>query len=659
MGSSHACEECSQRCIIIHQGRKDPSPIVTSFFKPMLGDHFSRRLFIPPKFAQSIASLDNQVIDLEDTKGQRWEVKLAEVDGSLAISKGWNRFVIDHSIKLGDVLIFSYVSETHFVVQIYEPSGCEKLIFSGKTPINFDNNTNKSGGKRVKGKGSVGDASRSKRNSSSSKFPGETAGNCSVHEQGSNSTIHSKFDAEILERRKNANDTANANMAAEMASGYHKEKTLQPAPSVECSEVPFYMFDRGAVDRQGTSTSPLFDLSNFETPIKKSGTYAAEKAAPVVLEKETSPRPLTDHKMEEQNHVFNEEAVGKKRGISGISGDIPSADSVYDLEMPEVNCNSKIQDEVQVCADAAEKKKARGHQLVGSPLSLEDHEVREKYHVIDEIPGKSGENNVPPIDIPAAEVHDSECDSEMPERNYNAENENEAADELSGFCENEMGKLKIANTASKKSLLMDKCNALVPNEVALLADHSPQKSSRRVTRSSSSLPPGPGKNPVTMGVKDHQTGKISKAVEKEREKKLKEKQGSPVTIVKPEPEEFEYEACIPLKEENIDYDLPMSPDAANFSTSAPAETQTYLELAVDLPSFSVRGKKASGKSIVVLRDSAMKRWPVVYHERSSFRVLASGWKALAEANNIQKGDTCLISVENASESLLRLEINRK
>ncbi|MCL7049447.1 hypothetical protein MKW94_002629 [Papaver nudicaule] len=630
MGSSHACEDCSQRCVIIHQGRKDPSPIVTSFFKPMLGDHFSRRLFIPPKFAQSIAPLDNQVIDLEDAKGQRWDVKLEEVDGSLAVSKGWNRFVIDHSIKLGDILIFSYVSETHFVVQIYDSSSCEKLSFSGKTPNKFNNNTNftntnKSEGKRVEGKGSLGDASRGKRNSSSSKFLGETAGNCSVHEQGSNSTIHSKFDAEILERRKNGNDTANANMAAEMASGYHKEKTLQPAPSVECSEVPFYMFDRGAIDRQGTSTSPLFDLSNFETPIKKSGIYAAEKAAPVVLEKETSPRPLTDHTMEAQNHVFNEEAVSKKRGISGIS----------DLEMPEVNCNSKIQDEVQVCADATEKKKARGRQLVGSPLSLEDHEMREQYRVIDEIPGKSGENNVPPIDIHAAKVHAADEHS-----GYCSVIKQPLSTPAVGFCENEMGNLKISNAAS---------NAL---------EHSPQKSSRRVTRSSSSLPPGPGKILVIMG-KDHQTGKVPKAVEKEREKKLKEKQGSPITIVKPEPEEFEYEACISLSTENSDYDFPVSPDAADFSTSAPAETQTYLELAVDLPSFSVRGKKASGKSIVVLIDSAMKKWPVVYHERSSFRVLACGWKALAEANNIQKGDTCLISVENASESLLRLEIDRK
>ncbi|KAI3844154.1 hypothetical protein MKW92_032048, partial [Papaver armeniacum] len=78
-----------------------------------------------------------------------------------------------------------------------------------------------------------------------------------------------------------------------------------------------------------------------------------------------------------------------------------------------------------------------------------------------------------------------------------------------------------------------------------------------------------------------------------------------------------------------------------------------------LPWFAVRGRKPSRKRIVVLRDSAMRKWPVVYQERFSFRVLASGWKALAEANNLQKGDICLMSVENASEGLYQLEIKRK
>ncbi|KAI3966168.1 hypothetical protein MKW92_025558, partial [Papaver armeniacum] len=638
--------------------------------------------FIPLVYARSIATLENQLIILEDAKGEQWKVKLAKVEG--------------------------YLADTYFEVQIFESTGCEKLSFSAKTTnkftnTNFNNNTNcattnNSEGKRVKGKGSFGDASRDTNSSSSKKFPAVTAGNCSVHEQGSNSTTHSRFDDEIRERRKSEDDTANVKMATERASDNHKEKTLQPATQVECTEVPFYMFDRGS-DRQGTSTSPLFDLSNFEAPITKSGTDGAGKTAPVALQKQKSPHPSTDHEMEEQNHVFDEEIVSKNRGNSGFSVDIPIIevpnsvndlkykvpvladateemlalvdipsvevpDGVYDLQIREGNCNSKNENEVQVYADATEESQARVLELGGSPLSLEGHEMREQYHVVYEKPGKIGENNVPLIDIPAVAVHDGIHDFEMPERNYNAENEDKiplAADELSGycnvikqplstpavgFCESEMGNLIISNAASfKRPLLVDELNAVV-------------------TRFSSSLPHGPSKNLVTMEVKDHQTGmfffskllKVYEVVEKEREKKLKEKQGRRTTFVKAEPEEFEYKACIAVKTENIS---PPSPDAVDFSTSAPAETESYLELAVDLPSFAVRGRKPSGKKIVVLRDSAMRKWPVAYQERSSFRVLASGWKALAESNNLQKGDICLMSVENASEGLLQLEIKRK
>ncbi|KAI3899050.1 hypothetical protein MKW92_027545 [Papaver armeniacum] len=467
--------------------------------------------------------------------------------------------------------------------------------------------------------------------------------NCSVHEQGSNSTIHSRFDDEMRERRKSANGTANVKMAAEKASDNHnKEKTLQPATQVECTEVPFYMFDRGS-DKQGTSTSPLFDLSNFETPITKSGMDAAQKTAPVALEKATSSHPSNrprDGRTEpcRNFYVENQDKVP-------VLAD-PTEEMLALVDIPSGNCNSKNQDEVQVYADATEESE-------GLVLELDGLEMREQYHVVDVKPGKNGENNVPPVDIPALEVHDSAHDFEMPERKDNAENEDKiplAADELSGycklqchqttpstpavgFCESERENLKISNAASfKEPILVDELKQVSPilvdelnavgkfPDVVLLGDHLPQESSRRVTRFSSSLPPGSSKNPVAMEVKDHQTGRHT-------------------IFVKAEPEEFEYEACTAVKTENIDYNSP--------------------ELAVDLPWFAVRGRKPSAKRIVVFRDSAMRKWPVVYQERFSFRVLASGWKALAEANNLQKGDICLMSVENASKGLLQLEIKRK
>ncbi|KAI3976900.1 hypothetical protein MKX01_008758 [Papaver californicum] len=149
----------------------------------------------------------------------------------------------------------------------------------------------------------------------------------------------------------------------------------------------------------------------------------------------------------------------------------------------------------------------------------------------------------------------------MPVRIYNAENEDIIpleADELSGYCN------VIKQPISTPHM---------PDVVILLGDHHSQESSRRVTRLSSLLPPGPSKNLVTMKVKDHQTGKVSEVVEKEREKNLKEKQGRHKILVKAEPEEYEYEACIAVKTENIDYDSPPSPHAVDFSTSDHVETQ--------------------------------------------------------------------------------------
>ena len=36
----------------------------------------------------------------------------------------------------------------------------------------------------------------------------------------------------------------------------------------------------------------------------------------------------------------------------------------------------------------------------------------------------------------------------------------------------------------------------------------------------------------------------------------------------------------------------------------------------------------------------MRLWPVLYHERSGFKILTNGWKSFRKANNIQPGDEC-------------------
>jgi len=55
----------------------------------------------------------------------------------------------------------------------------------------------------------------------------------------------------------------------------------------------------------------------------------------------------------------------------------------------------------------------------------------------------------------------------------------------------------------------------------------------------------------------------------------------------------------------------------------------------------------------------MRLWPVLYHERSCFRVLTNGWEAFSQANSIQPGDECVFGVESDSEGIYGVHIARR
>ncbi|KAJ4973737.1 hypothetical protein NE237_006911 [Protea cynaroides] len=125
------CRECTKKCLSIH-GKRDTSLTTTSFFKVLIGDRFSEVLFIPPKFARTLSSVVGKKTYLEDSTGRCWSVKLATVDGLVAFGQGWDKFASDHILEAGHFLVFTYIFGSHFVVQIYDRSGCEKLQFSHK-----------------------------------------------------------------------------------------------------------------------------------------------------------------------------------------------------------------------------------------------------------------------------------------------------------------------------------------------------------------------------------------------------------------------------------------------------------------------------------------------------------------------------------------------
>ncbi|KAM3248045.1 B3 domain-containing protein [Capsicum annuum] len=154
---NEACDMCTRTCMLIH-GHRDPSPIVSSFFKVMIDKRFSKVLnwceifgilmitrcsmynsntsngvYFPPRFARLVSHLTDQETYLEDSSGQRWRVGICNHKGSLAIRQGWRTFSSEHGLKMGDFLVFHYIRGQHFVVQIYGTSGCEKINFYNDT----------------------------------------------------------------------------------------------------------------------------------------------------------------------------------------------------------------------------------------------------------------------------------------------------------------------------------------------------------------------------------------------------------------------------------------------------------------------------------------------------------------------------------------------
>lgn len=90
--------------------------------------------YLPPEFARTVKHLANQETQIEDSSGLRWFVTLSYVKGSLAFQKGWHKFFLDHGMEEGQFLVFNYIKGSHFVVQIFGKSACERINFNNGMP---------------------------------------------------------------------------------------------------------------------------------------------------------------------------------------------------------------------------------------------------------------------------------------------------------------------------------------------------------------------------------------------------------------------------------------------------------------------------------------------------------------------------------------------
>ncbi|KAB1217296.1 hypothetical protein CJ030_MR4G021025 [Morella rubra] len=254
-----ACAECTKQCVLIHGKKKNSSLVVNSFFKVMIGDGFSKVLFLPPKFAATVSSLVNQKTFLEDSSGQQWRITISNLDGSLAFEQGWSSFVEDHGLKVGDFLVFNYILESGFVVKIFNATGCEKLDFS--------ENTNACRRTRFNG------------NSTGRHHQCCKTDEGSMNKQSSSTSIVSASDAEIGQSQselKNVEETVK--VPENIFKNENSSGMTTHVSKPEYMEEPYFLINRDLGDKQGDDRSPLFDLFSLEMANNSSGANVANKA---------------------------------------------------------------------------------------------------------------------------------------------------------------------------------------------------------------------------------------------------------------------------------------------------------------------------------------------------------------------------------------------
>ncbi|XP_058102115.1 uncharacterized protein LOC131246223 isoform X2 [Magnolia sinica] len=259
------------------------------------------RLFLPPKFHRRAVALVDQSTLLEDMRGQQWRVKLSMVDGSLAFQQGWDKFVSDHSVKFGEILVFNYIVGSHFLVQIFGTSTLERLNFSTR------NNGNHHKGKQARARKPSPDCSPS------IKMPRYMVDTDAMNEKG----------ATMNEEEATGSRTPPCNSSNfEMSESTDKaptpmEKYSNYASSSkrtsDISVIPRYVIDEDSMNEVGAARSRT--ALDFEMIGNKCDAETPDKLP-------TKPGKSADHDSGSKMTLDDEEGAARSRSASLSSCDV-------------------------------------------------------------------------------------------------------------------------------------------------------------------------------------------------------------------------------------------------------------------------------------------------------------------------------------------------
>uniref|UniRef100_A0A8R7Q8X8 TF-B3 domain-containing protein n=1 Tax=Triticum urartu TaxID=4572 RepID=A0A8R7Q8X8_TRIUA len=99
------------------------------FFMVMMGVSASKNeLTIPKEFSNNVRGKISDEIKLEVPDVQAYRVQVDKEPNEVVLRSGWDAFVSAYELKEGDTLLFVYTGNSHLKVQIFNLSGCDKLL---------------------------------------------------------------------------------------------------------------------------------------------------------------------------------------------------------------------------------------------------------------------------------------------------------------------------------------------------------------------------------------------------------------------------------------------------------------------------------------------------------------------------------------------------
>ncbi|KAI3464345.1 hypothetical protein Pfo_021008 [Paulownia fortunei] len=100
-----------------------------SFYKIVLPGTSTCGPSIPPSFLEHMEKEPSGVATLTVSSRSKWRIKLMKEENGIVFKDGWKRFFKENSLKLTDILFFTYHGNLQFNVDIFDRKQLKYICF--------------------------------------------------------------------------------------------------------------------------------------------------------------------------------------------------------------------------------------------------------------------------------------------------------------------------------------------------------------------------------------------------------------------------------------------------------------------------------------------------------------------------------------------------